>query len=206
MHARVQIVPTLPKPMQDQAASQRLIDVLESHPGFRGVHLLLQIGTRQGLCLTLWDSREDAEAAAERTQAELGARPFPLAFDEVYEVLDTAYGSATLEQATVGKVSWFDGPRSAAQNEAARRAGEERIKPAVQGVPGFVMTYVLGRPQDSAIVVVELAASTGALDQMADAVFSAPLLPGEDPALLTGPDRVELYRLEAKSLAGASVR
>ncbi len=206
MHARVQIVPTLPKPMQNPAANQRLIDALEGHPGFRGVHLLRQIGTRQGLCLTLWDSREDAEVAPERTQAQLGPRPFPLAVDEVYEVLDTAYGPATLEQATVGKVSWFDGPRSAAQNEAARRAGEERIKPAVEGVPGFVMARVLWRPQDSAVVVVELATSAEALDQMADAVFSTPLLPGEDPALLTGPDRVELYRLEAQSLAAASLR
>ncbi len=93
----------------------------------------------------------------------------------------------------------------AAQNDAARQAGEERIKPAVEGIPGFVMTYVLGRPEDSALVVVELATSTDALDRMADAVFSTSLLPGEDPALLTGPDRVELYRLEAQSVAATSV-
>lgn len=68
------------------------------------------------------------------------------------------------------------------------------------------MTYVLGRPRDSAIVVVELATSTEALERMADAVFSTSLLPGEDPALLTGPDRVELYRLEDQSLAAASPR
>jgi hypothetical protein len=68
------------------------------------------------------------------------------------------------------------------------------------------LTYVLGRPRDSAIVVVELATSTEALERMADAVFSTSLLPGEYPALLTGPDRVELYRLEDQSLAAASPR
>ena len=205
MHARLQIVPTLPKPMTGVDASRRLIEALEQQPGFAGVHLLMQIGTRQGLALTLWNSRADAEAAPERTQAVLGPRPFSLAMDEVYDIVQVAPGTAAPEQATVGKVSWFDGPRSAVENEAARRAGDERIRPAVENVPGFVMTYVLVRPEDSALVIVELATSTEVLDRMADAVFSTSLLPGEDPALLNGPDRVELYRLEGQSLPASSV-
>ncbi len=44
-----------------------------------------------------------------------------------------------------------------------------------------------------------LATSTEALDAVADAVFSTTLLPGEDPALLSAADRVEVYRLEAWS-------
>lgn len=206
MHARVQIVRTLPPPMQSADAKARFIEALESQPGFRGAHLLVQIGSRRGLSLTLWETLTDAEAAPERTEAVLGPRPFPLAVDDVYDVWDTAYGSSRPEQATVAKVSWFDGPRSAAQTEAARRAGEERIKPAVEGIGGLVMTYVLGRPQDSATVVFELATSIDTFDRVADAVFGTALLPGEDPVLLTGPDRVELYRLDGQSLPAASVR
>ena len=53
------------------------------------------------------------------------------------------------------------------------------------------MTYVLGRPEDGAIVVVELATSTETFDRVADAVLGTSLLPGEDPVLLTraGPRR-----------------
>ena len=206
MHARVQIVPTLRAPMQNLDAKARFIEALERQRGFRGAHLLVQIGSHRGLCLTLWETLPDAEAAPERTEAVLGPRPFALAVDDVYDVWDTASGSSRPEQATVAKVSWYDGPRSAAQTEAARRAGEERIKPAVEGIPGLVMTYVLGRPQDGAMVVVELATSTDTFDRVADAVFGTSLLPGEDPVLLTGPDRVELYRLDGQSLAAVPVR
>lgn len=94
MNARVQIVPTLPEPMKGPDAGRPFIEAIERQPGFRGVHLLLQIGTRQGLCLTLWDSAHDAEAMPERTEAVLGPRPFRLALDEVYDVLDTASGPA----------------------------------------------------------------------------------------------------------------
>ena len=206
MHARVQIVPTLPKSFRDHPrATGALIDALAGQPGFRGVHLLVQIGSRQGLLLTLWESLHDAEAAPQRTQAVLGPRPFPLAVDEVYEVWDTGRGPAAIEEAKVAQFLWFDGPRSAAQAEAARRANDDRIKPALEGVPGFARGYVLGRPRDLAMVVVQLATSTEALDGIADVVFGSALLPGEDPALLTGPDRAELYRVDAQSLTTASL-
>jgi hypothetical protein len=206
VHARVQIVSTLPRPFRDHPkASRALIDVIGGQPGFRGIHLLMQIGSRQGLLLTLWDSLHDAEAAPARTQAVLGPRPFPLAVDEVYKVWDRPRGPAALEEATVAQLLWFDGPRSAAQLEAARRAGEERIKPALEDVPGFAGGYVLGRSRDLAMVVVQLATSAEALDQIAEVVFGTALLPGEDPALLTGPDRVEVYRLDGQSLITAPV-
>ena len=205
MYARVQIVPTLPSSFRARPrASQALMDALAAQPGFEGVHLLMQIGSRQGLCLTLWASLDDAEAAPERTQAVLGPRPFPLSVDEIYEVWDTRSGPEAIQDATLAQVLWFDGPRSAAQAEAIRRAGDERIRPALADVPGFAGGYLLGHPHDLAVAVVQLATSTDALDGIADAVFSTDLLPGEDPALLTGPDRVELYRLDAQLLTATS--
>ena len=205
MHARVQMTRNLPEQVRAPEASGYLIKVLEGHPGFRGVHLMLQIGSRQGFSVTLWGSREDAIAASDRTEKAMGPRPFTLDFDEVYEVLATAPGLAAVGDATVAQVTWFDGPRSAAQLDAMRRAGDERIQPAVERVPGHAGTYVLCHPEDSAMVVITLATSTGALNEIADAVFGTSLLPGEDPALLTGPDRIEVYTHEAHSLAEASV-
>jgi hypothetical protein len=206
MYARLQQVRTLPPQFSTPEASGVLLKVLEGHPGFRGAHLMLQIGTRQGLSLTLWDSREDAEAAPARTRAVMGSRPFPLAVDGLYDVLTSGHGPAALEDATVCQVTWFDGPRSAAQNEALRRAGEERIRPVVEPVPGFARTYVLCHPEDSSVVVLTLATSIDAIGRVADAVFSTSLLPGEDPALLDDPDRVEIYTVEAQSPAAVSAR
>ena len=205
MHARVQMTPTLPDHVNSPEASGYFMKVLEGHPGFRGVHLMLQIGSRRGLSVTFWESREDAEAASDRTQQVMGPRPFTLDFDGVYEVLASDAGPAAVAEAAVAQVLWFDGPLSAAQVNAMRRAGEERIQPAVRQVPGHVVTYVLSQTSDSAIVVIVLATSTDALNRIADAALSTPLLPGEDPALLTGADRIELYTHEAHLLAEAPV-
>lgn len=205
MHARVQMTPTLPDHVNTPEASGYFMRVLEGHPGFRGVHLMLQIGSRRGFSVTLWDSRENAEAASERTQEVMGPRPFTLDFDEVYEILAGDAGPTAVAEAAVAQVLWFEGPLSAAQVNAMRRAGEERIQPAVDKVPGHAGTYALCHTGNSAIVVVILATSTDALNRIADAALSTPLLPGEDPALLIGPDRIELYTHEAYSLAEASV-
>ncbi len=205
MHARVQIARTFPQQLSTPEASGQFLKVLQGHPGFRGAHLMLQIGSAQALSVTLWESREDAVVASDRTEEVMGPRPFTLDFDEVYAVLDVVPGPAAMNAATVGQVTWFDGPRSAAQLDAMRRAGEERIRPAVEGVPGRATTYVLCHPEDSAIVLITLATSTDALNRIANAALSTSLLPGEDPALLTGPDRIEIYSHEVHSLVKVPV-
>ncbi|MGW6932722.1 hypothetical protein ACWGE0_21885 [Lentzea sp. NPDC054927] len=87
---------------------------------------------------------------------------------------------------------YFDRPRDPEQLAAADFATEQRIKPAVASVPGNIRTYVLRRP-DGAEVVVTLAETEQALADNQKAIMSTTLLPGEDPALLQGPDRVETY-------------
>lgn len=86
----------------------------------------------------------------------------------------------------------FDRPRSPEQLAAEDFANEHRIKPAVAQVPGNIRTYVLRR-DDGSEVVVTLAETEQALIDGQKAIMSTTLLPGEDPALLQNPDRVEIY-------------
>ena len=51
------------------------------------------------------------------------------------------------------------------------------------------------RAADNAYLVVILAESMDTFDAAQQAIMSTELLPGEDPALLTGPDRISFYRL-----------
>lgn len=88
----------------------------------------------------------------------------------------------------------FDGPRSPELVAAADRAGRERILPALLADPqvaaGHVCTYVLRRP-DGGETLVMITDDEQTLDRVGDIVMATELLPGEDPALLPGPDRVE---------------
>ena len=90
------------------------------------------------------------------------------------------------------QLTYFDQPRNPEQLAAADFAAEQRIKPTVATVPGNIRTYVLRRP-DGSEVVVTLAESEQALLDTQKAIMSTTLLPGEDPALLRGADRVEIY-------------
>lgn len=88
----------------------------------------------------------------------------------------------------------FDGPRSPELVAAADRAGRERILPALRADPqvaaDHVCTYVLLHP-DGGGTTVTITDDEATLDRIDDIVMGTELLPGEDPALLPGPDRVE---------------
>ncbi len=59
-------------------------------------------------------------------------------------------------------------------------------------MPGNIRVYSLRR-SDGSEVVVSIAESEQVLIDTQKAIMSTTLLPGEDPALLTGADRVEIY-------------
>jgi hypothetical protein len=104
------------------------------------------------------------------------------------------------------QLTYFDGPRTEAQLQAADFAGEERIVPAVSAVPGIVAAYVL-RGTDGSDVVVSIADTEQALLDAQQAIMSTKLLPGEDPALLTAPDRIEIRRVHrTRDFAKEAVR
>lgn len=205
MYARLQIAPALPENVTDPGALHQVIEVLKAQRGFRAAHLLLQIGARKAMGLTLWDSRDDASLAPERTEAVLGPRPFTFAVDEVCEVLDMVRGPAALAEVTVAQATWFGPAPSVAHSSARRRAAEERIKPAIEKVDGLAVAYMLELPDDGAVAVT-LTTATEALDRVMGAIFSTTLLPDEDPDLLADPERVELYRLVAQAVAPEPAR
>ena len=90
------------------------------------------------------------------------------------------------------QLTYFDGPRSPEQLAAADFAGRERILPAVSSLGQPIRVYRLRR-DDGSQVVISIAGSEQVLLDAQKAIMATELLPGEDPALLPGPDRIELY-------------
>ena len=90
------------------------------------------------------------------------------------------------------QVIYFDGPRSPELVAAEDFATRERIRPAISRLGHRYRVYLLRR-DDGSELVVTIADSEQALLDGQKAIMSTELLPGEDPALLPGPDRLELY-------------
>ena len=90
------------------------------------------------------------------------------------------------------QITCFRGPRSPQQVAAAEFAGHERVLPAVEalGLP-FHGYRMLGA--DGTEIVVSIAEREEDLLEMQKAILATELLPGEDPALLTAPDSIELF-------------
>jgi len=96
------------------------------------------------------------------------------------------------------QLTYFDGPLSAERVEAFHRANRDRVVPALSTDPQLrgeiVANYVLSQP-DGGQVVVTVVNSEAALVRGQQVITATELLPGEDPALLPGPDRIETYRV-----------
>jgi len=90
------------------------------------------------------------------------------------------------------QLTYFDGPRSPEQVAADDFAARERIVPVISELDHSYRVYVLRR-DDGSQIVVSIADSEQALLDAQKAIMSTELLPGEDPALLPGPDRIDLY-------------
>ena len=90
------------------------------------------------------------------------------------------------------QLTYFDGPRSPEQLAAHDFAARERIVPVISELDHSYRVYVLRR-DDGSQIVVSIADSEQALLDAQKTIMSSELLPGEDPALLPGPDRIDLY-------------
>lgn len=203
MFARVMSVRSLPRNFDPQASTPVLLGGLRKIAGFRGVCLLRQLGFTKSHFVSLWDSFEAARSMDAQLEAQLGPPPFPPDNDDLYQVIDVVTGREGPSDAAVAWVAFFDGLRSKEELAARDRAREERIKPATRDLPGVVAQYVLRRPEGDGEMIVVLATSVEAIEAGNRAVLGSELLPGEDPALLIGPDRVEIHHVAAYETAPA---
>jgi hypothetical protein len=159
----------------------------EVAPGFAGAMSLQQLGGSAAVYITMWDSEAAARAAG------LGD-PLTAQRTGGYEVTAAERGRAAGTVPTHARLLYFDGPRAPEQVAAEDRGGRDRLWPATRNLEGLVGLYVLRAP-DSGAVIITLATSVAAIDAAQRAVMSTQLLPGEDPALLGGPDGVEIHQV-----------
>jgi hypothetical protein len=106
------------------------------------------------------------------------------------------------------QLTFFDGPLAAARVDALRRADADRIMPAIAAdaeLHGQLLAnYVLSQ-SDGAHVVVTIVKTQAALARGKEVILGTSLLPGEDPELLPGPDRIEIYRVVAYTDADSAL-
>ena len=102
------------------------------------------------------------------------------------------------------QLTYFDGPRSAELVAASERAGRERITPAIEGdaqLRDQLVAVLVCRHADGGEVVVSVMKTRAAIDRAVEVILGTELLPGEDPALLSDPDRVEVAEVVEFRLA-----
>jgi hypothetical protein len=114
--------------------------------------------------------------------------------ERVYRLVDVLEGRAAGRAPLFGQVVWVNDAGDPAMADAAERGGRERIDPAVRDVEGLVGVLVF-RSADHRIVVVGTSTSLETQTEVQDRIRRTPLLPGEDPALLPGYDRLEVGRV-----------
>jgi hypothetical protein len=154
-----------------------------------GACVLGRLEGLDGAVFALWDDETQAAVAVTRTGE--GARWLDAS---VHAVVEMQPGVDRAETPRFAQLVWLNGTGDAARADAAIRAGRERIAPATRDVEGVVGTYVL-RAQDHRMVVVTLVTSVETPEVLRGAILGTELLPWEDPAQLTDPDRIDIDRV-----------
>jgi hypothetical protein len=188
MHARLDRYHRQPGHGVDRPDLADLSIGVAGRPGLLSCLTFRQLGGPAEVRLTLWDTEASASGP------DTGLAP---SATEIYQVTHTEEGLAATQVPTHARLVCFDGPRAPEQTAAEDLAGRQRIWPAIRGLSGLVGIYVL-RGSDLGSVIVTLATSVETLDAAQRAVMATELTPGEDPALLSGPDRVEIHRVTGR--------
>jgi hypothetical protein len=192
MHARLDRYNGQPGHPVDSPDLRDLSTGVAGQPGLLSCLTFRQLGGPAMARLTLWDTEASAAVCA-------GLTP-PAA--EIYRITATKEGPAATQTPAYARLMCFDGPRAPEQAAAEDLAGRQRIWPAIHGLSGLVGIYVL-RGTDLSSIIVTLATSVETLNAAQQAVMATELAPGEDPALLPGPDRVEIHRVIVHHLPAA---
>lgn len=156
--------------------------------------LVTDLSTRPGLVRALVLRPLDGRVGVLVTQWAEGQQP-PDPGTSTFSDAEFMPAHAELEP-TFAQLTWFDGPRTSAVIEAVERADRNRIWPAVRDLPTAVGALICRTPEGAQLVV-SLSTSLQGLEDEQNAIMSTTLLPGEDPALLTGPDRIQIARVLA---------
>ncbi|MGI8681701.1 MAG: hypothetical protein ACR2JO_06155 [Mycobacteriales bacterium] len=151
---------------------------LADRPGLHAAYVLRPMDSRQLLLVSAWDSVDQADQSP---LTKSGKHFTDASYHDVGGTGTPAYG----------QLVHFDRPRTPREAAAIARADIERIWPAVRVVPGSVGALLASNP-DGTSMVLALTTSLQAIEDSQQAIQTTELLPGEDPALLTGPDRIQL--------------
>lgn len=154
-----------------------------------GACVLGRLDGMDGAVFALW--ADEPQAATAATHNGEGARWLDAA---VYAVVETEPGAARTEIPRFAQLVWLNGTGDAGRADSAIRAGRERIAPATRDVQGVVGTYVL-RAEDNRMVVLTLVTDVDVPEALRRAILATELLPWEDPAQLTDPDRIDVDRV-----------
>lgn len=104
------------------------------------------------------------------------------------------------------QATYFDGPRTPEVVAASEHAGRDRIQPAIENDPvmqrELVSLLVLRKP-DGAELVIAVTRTEAGIARSKEVIMSTELLPDEDPALLSEPDRVDVYEVIEARLQSA---
>jgi hypothetical protein len=90
----------------------------------------------------------------------------------------------------------FDGPRPPEILAAADRAGRDRLAPIILAHPKMrqeMVALVVLRQHDGSEENIMIVRTAAGLQLAKDLVMTSEILPVEDPALLAGPDRVDVF-------------
>jgi hypothetical protein len=196
MHARLDRYHDQPGHRMDSPDLTDLSNGVADQPGLLSCLTFRQLGGPAAVRLTLWDTEASATGFP---GPDAGLVP-PVS--EIYQVTATEEGPAGTQAPTYAQLLCFDGPRAPEQAAAEDLAGRQRIWPAIRGLSGLVGVYVL-RGSDLSSVVVTLATSVETIDTLQRAVMATELGPDEDPALLPGPDRIEIHHVTGHHLPAA---
>ncbi|MDD7964224.1 hypothetical protein [Actinomycetospora lemnae] len=201
MFARFQTVSSLPPtvdPADPDRSRQELTDILRRHAGYSGAYFLVSGSTAMRALITLWTTEEDARAASDRTRAATGDVPRPaMVEDTVYEVIDDEPGADPAADPAVVAVAAFDGPMSDAARAATDRVHRRHVIPALQALPGTVRLMILWDHLSRSMRALLLATGPATVDAARGAVDATDPAAGEDPALVSPPDRMERFDVDA---------
>jgi hypothetical protein len=196
MYAHMEQVNSQPGPGTGGRDSADLTARVAGQHGLLGCINLQQLAGSAAVRLTLWDSENNATEFM-ATRARFGTPA-----GAIYKVGEYEQGPSATHVATHARLLYFDGPRTPEQVAASDFGGRQRVWPAIRELSGLVSVYLL-RGHDLGSIVVTFATSVDTLDTAQRTVMATGLLPGEDRALLPGPDRIEIHKVTGYQVQAA---